>query len=162
MAPHDPDLLERLRSASGLSVDAEGRFLHRGEPITHGRTLEVLWRTLEPAPGGRWQVSIGRETGYVAVDETPWVVRGVRVEGSPPRAVTLLLAGGREAPLDPGALRLGADGVLRCQVPWGPARFARAGQVALGALLEEDPPGSGRYALPLAGRRHPVAGPPPG
>jgi hypothetical protein len=119
----------------------------------------VLWSTLAPAPGGRWQVSIGRETGYVLVDETPWAVRGLRVLGAPPREVTLLLAGGREAPLDPGSLRLGDDGVLRCRVELGPARFTRAGQLALGALLIEDPPGSGRYALPLGGALHPVAGP---
>lgn len=153
-----PDPLERLRGASGLSVDAEGRFLHRGEPITHARTLERLWGSLTAGPGGRWQVAIGPEIAYVAVDETPWAVRGVRLEGVPPRAVTLLLAGGREAPLRPETLRLGADGVLRCALPEGPARFTRAGQLALGSQLEEDPPGSGRYLLVLGGRRHPVGG----
>ncbi len=156
----DPELLERLRGASGLAVDGEGRFLHRGEPITHLRTLEVLWGSLAPASGGRWQVTVGRESAYVAVEETPWVVRGIRAEGAPPRAVTLLLAGGREAPLRPETLRLAADGVLRCALQDGSARFARAGQLALGALLEEDPPGSGRFVLPLGGRRHPVAGAP--
>lgn len=151
------DDLDRLRAASGLSIDAEGRFLHRGEPITHPRTLEVLWGSLARAPGGPWRVTVGREQGDVEVAETPWVVRGVRLEGAPPRAVTLLLAGGREAPLAPGTLRLGADGLLRCALPEGPARFSRAGQLALGALLDEDPPGSGRYTLLLDGRRHPVA-----
>ena len=153
-----PDLLERLRGASGLAIDGEGRFLHRGEPILHARTLEVLWGSLKPAPGGRWLVTIGRESAYVAVDETPWAVRGVRVEGVPPRRVTLLLAGGREAPLRPESLRLGADGVLRCELPDGLARFTRAGQLALGSQLEEDPPGSGRFVLPLGGQRHPVRG----
>jgi len=158
----DLDQLERLRSASGLSVDAEGHFLHQGEPITHARTLEVLWRTLAPAPDGRWLVTIGRESAYVTVDETPWVVRGLRVEGVPPRRITLLLAGGREAPLQPETLRLAADGVLRCDLPTAPARFSRAGHIALGTLLEEDPPGSGRFVLPLAGIWHPVRGTPPG
>jgi len=160
--PTDPALLEQLRAGSGLSVDAEGRFLHRGEPITHARTLGLLWSSLAPAPGGRWQVTIGRETAYVEVDETPWVVRGVRVTGVPPRGVTLLLAGGREAPLRPETLRVGEDGVLRCALPDAPARFTRAGQLALGIQLEEDPPGSGLFTLVLAGRRHPVRGPTPG
>lgn len=150
------DALERLRAASGLAIDGEGRFLHQGEPITHARTLERLWGSLAPAPGGRWQVTIGRESAYVDVDETPWAIRGVRLEGTPPRAVTLLLAGGREAPLRPESLCLGGDGVLRCTLPEGPARFTRAGHLALGNQLEEDPPGSGRYALRLGGRLHPV------
>lgn len=116
----------------------------------------MLWGSLAPQADGRWLVTLGRESGYVAVDETPWVVRGVRVEGAPPEAVTLLLAGGREAPLRPESLRVADDGVLRCDLAAGTARFARAGQLALGALLEEDPPGSGRFVLPLGGRRHPV------
>lgn len=158
MSSIDPDELERRRAGSGLAVDAEGRFLHLGEPITHPRTLEALWGSLAPAPGGRWQVTLGRETAYVEVDETPWAVRGVRVEGAPPRSVTLLLAGGREVLLDPAALRVGEDGVLRCTLPAGPARFTRAGQLALGELLDEDPPGSGRFALVLSGRRHRLGG----
>ncbi len=172
--PTDP--LDLLRARSGLSIDAEGRFLHRGEPITHARTLAVLWGSLARTAEGRWQVAIGRESAFVAVEETPWAVRGVRVEGAPER-ITLLLCGGREAPLAPDTLRLGEDGVLRCDLGPGPAegqsghagrdraavtaRFTRAGQVALGSLLAEDPPGSGRYVLPLAGARHPVGGAPP-
>jgi hypothetical protein len=156
-APADP--LELLRASSGLSVDGEGRFLHRGEPITHARTLEVLWRSLAPTPDGRWQVRVGRETAYVEVDETPWAVRGVRAEGTPAVALTLLLAGGAEVPLDPATLHLGAGGVLRCHLPDGAlARFTRAGQVALGALLEEDLAGRGALTLLLAGVRHRVAG----
>jgi len=162
MDPAGPDLLERLRSASGLSVDAEGQFLHRGEPITHARTLEVLWGSLAAVAGGRFQVTVGRETAYVEVDETPWVVRGARAEGAPTRSITLLLAGGREVPLQAATLRLGHDGILRCALPEGTARFSRAGQLAVGVLLEEDPPGSGRFALQLGGRRFPVAGPGPG
>jgi uncharacterized protein len=155
--PLDEDALELLRSQSGLAVDDEGRFLHRGEPITHVRTLEVLWRSLEPAPGGRWLVRIGRESAYVSVAETPWVVRGV---GGLERGEIpwVLLPDGSREPLDPATLRVGADGVLRCAVRGGhPARLARAAQVALGMALEEDPAGSGRYALTVGGRRWSVA-----
>lgn len=140
-------------------MDAEGRFLHRGEPITHPRTLEVLWGSLAQAADGRWQVRVGREAGFVAVDETPWAARGVRFEGTPPRTATLLLSGGAEAPLDPASLRLAADGTLRCRAADGrPVRFTRAGQLALGASLEEEPPGSGRFSLALGGRAWPVQG----
>jgi hypothetical protein len=151
--PDDP--LRLLRAGSGLAVDSEGRFLHRGEPITHARTLEVLWGSLAPTGDGRWQIRIGREVADVEVGDTPWAVRGIRTEGTPPAAVTLLLAGGAEAPLDPGSLHVGADGVLRCRLQHGAlARFTRSGQVALGALLEDDP--AGGPVLPLRGVRHPV------
>jgi hypothetical protein len=147
--------LELLRETSGLAVDGEGRFLHRGEPITHARTLEVLWRSLARGQDGRWRVSIGREQACVDVGETPWVVRGVVLEGA--GRPELRLAGGFLEPLDPATLAVGRDGVLRCLVRGGArARFARSAQVALGQALEEDPDGTGTYLLDVAGVRWPV------
>ena len=149
------DALELLRSRSGLSIDAEGQFLHRGEPITHARTLAVLWASLAPTGDGRWLVRIGRESAYVDVELAPWVVRGL-VEG-PGDDLTLLLSDGSREPLDPGTLTLGADGVLRCTLQGDrPASFSRSAQVTLGLALEESPAGSGRYALTVGGVRHPV------
>ena len=155
--PAAPPDLDLLRRQSGLSIDGEGRFLHRGEPISHARTLEVLWGSLEAAPDGRWQAQIGRERGDVAVEETPWLVRGLRAADEPPGALTLLLCGGREAPLDPSTLRAGADGILRCRLPGGAlARFTRAGQSALGERLQEDPddPNPARAVLVVGGVRY--------
>lgn len=150
----DQDALEILRARSGLAVDGEGRFLHRGEPVTHARTLEVLWRSLERGPDGLWRVSIGRESAIVEVGETPWVVRAVLLDGPEP---LVLLADGEREPLDPASLSVGADGVLRCRVRGGErARFARSAQIALGLALDEDPAGSGRYQLAIGGRRWPV------
>ena len=158
MPAPDPETLELLRASSGLSIDDEGRFLHRGEPIAHARTLEVLWRSLEPASGGRWLVRVGRESAYVGVAETPWIVRGVEPgDGAAPPS--LLLSDGAREPLDPATLRVGDDGVLRCVSSRGPARFGRAAQIALGMALEEDPPGSGSFVLAAGGRRWPVARP---
>jgi hypothetical protein len=149
----DEEALDLLRSRSGLSIDEEGRFLHRGEPITHARTLDVLWRSLERAPDGRWLARIGSESGYVEVDETPWIVRGLRSAG-PGAAPVLLLPNGAEEPLDPATLRAGPDGLLRCTLAGGaPARFGRSAQVALGMAVDEDPPGSGTYVLAVGGRR---------
>lgn len=152
------DALELLRSRSGLSIDGEGRFLHHGEPITHARTLAVLWGSLEPTADGRWLVRIGRESGYVAIERAPYVVRGL--VDDPGGAPVLLLSDGSREPLEPRSLALDADGVLRCAVKGGrPASFSRSAQIALGLALEEHPPGSGRYALLLGGARHPVRSP---
>lgn len=144
--------LELLRARSGLSIDAEGRFLHRGEPITHARTLEVLHRSLRRLDDGRYEIAIGRERGLVEIADAPYAVRGAVLDpagGAP----ALHLSDGSVEPLDPATLALGADGVLRCRVKGDHrARFTRAGQIALGLALEEDPPGSERYVLFVNGR----------
>jgi hypothetical protein len=145
--------LELLRERSGLSIDLEGRFLHHGQPILHERTLEVLWRSLERQPDGRYLVRIGRESGWVRLQDSPYAVRGLRLDGEP----LLFLSDGSEEVLRPETLTVGPDGVLHCLVKGGHrARFARSAQVVLGLALEEDPAVPGRYALVLSGRRWPV------
>ena len=149
----DEAALELLRSHSGLSIDEEGRFLHRGEPITHARTLSVLWGSLARDAAGRWRVAIGREQAYVAVGETPWIVQAVDLDGARP---SVRLAGGREEPLDLRTLRVARDGVLRCLLATGErARFSRGAQIAVGLRLEEDPAGTG-WVLEVGGVRHGV------
>jgi len=142
---------------AGLSVDAEGRFLHEGSAIVHPGLLAALWRGLGPGPDGGWVVRLGPEAAGVEVDETPWVVRGVAVRGDPPAALDLLLTDGTVERLDPLTLQVGHDGLLRCRVKVGqPARFTRAGHLALGALLEEAPAGAGGWQITVGGRRFPV------
>jgi uncharacterized protein len=155
VATPDDDVLERLRSESGLSIDREGRFLHRGEPITHARTLAVLWSSLSRVPDGRYLVRIGRESGYVAIEDAPYAVRGVADgRGGAP---ILLLSDGTTEPLDPATLAVDGEGVLRCVVKGAHgARFTRPAHLALGFALEEDPPGSAQYVLTVGGRRWPV------
>ncbi len=151
--PPGEEALELLRRRSGLSIDLEGCFLHRGEPIRHARTLEVLWRSLERQPDGRYLVRIGRESGWVRIEDAPYAVRGVRLEGDP----RLLLSDGSEEALRPDTLSLDAEGILHCLVKGDHrARFARSAQVALGLALEEDPDAPGSYHLSLGGRRWPV------
>jgi len=148
----DEATLERLREESGLCIDEEGRFLHRGEPITHRRTLEVLWGSLERAPDGRYLVRVGRESAWVGIADAPYAVRGAT--GDPPR---LTLSDGTEEPLRPETLRLGRDGVLRCLVKGDHrARFGRGAQVALGLAMEEDRTSPSGFALRLSGGLVPV------
>jgi hypothetical protein len=150
----DPDILELLRERSGLSIDLEGRLCHRGEPITHERTLDVLWGSLEKRTDGRYLVRIGRETGYVRVDDAPYAVRGVTFEVGGPR---LHLSDGSVEGLDPATLSVDATGVLHCLVKGGHrARFRRSAQVDLGLALEEDPGDPGLFLLRLGGRAHPI------
>jgi hypothetical protein len=146
----DPAVLELLRERSGLSIDRDGRFLHRGEPITHARTLEVLWGSLERNPQGRYQVRVGREIGYVTVEDDPYGVRGV-TWGDAGRSADVHLTDGTVERLDAASLSIDREGVLHCRVKRGAhrARFSRAAQVTLGLALLEDPRSPGAYRLKL-------------
>jgi len=150
----DPDALELLREQSGLSIDLDGHLCHRGEPITHERTLDVLWGSLERCSDGRYLVRVGREAGYVRVEDAPYAVRGVTFEGGQPR---LHLSDGTVEALDPATLSVDASGVLHCAVKGGHrARFRRSAQVDLGLALEEDSADPGLFLLRLGDRAHPV------
>ena len=143
-------------TAPGLSIDDEGRFLVNGEPVTHERTLEVLWRGLAPGPGGGWQVRVGRESAPVAVAGTPFVVVAVSEDGGG-AGLELSLAGGAREPLLPETLRVAGDGRLRATLASGhDARFSRSAQIALGMRLAEDPSAPGGFHLPLGGKHWPL------
>ena len=151
----DEDALELLRNQSGLSVDLEGRLCHRGEPITHARTLEVLWSSLTRQPDGRYIVRVGRESGYVHLHDAPYGVRGVTFERDVP---DLHLTDGSVEPLDAGTLWIDREGVLHCLAKGRAhrARFTRSAQVDLGLALEEDAGAPAGFALRLGERRFPV------
>jgi hypothetical protein len=163
-APTDPALLDRLREASGLRLDAEGRFWHQGSPVEHLRTIEVLHRGLHRAPDGRWATRIGSEWGYVAVDDAARFVRRVEPEGS---GVRVWLLTGDElllpaSALAAGALATGAQDALYLRLPDGErARLTRAAHLSLLPLLGEE---QGGWTLSVGGARHPIgvdAGPEP-
>jgi hypothetical protein len=155
MAGEDEKALELLRRQSGLSVDLEGRLCHLGEPITHARTLEVLWGSLARQRDGRYLVTVGRESGYVRLEDAPYGVRGVTFERDQPE---LHLTDHSVEPLDPGTLWLDQDGVLHCLVKRGRhrARFTRAAQIDLGLALDEDAQAPSGFALRLGERTFPV------
>lgn len=156
MTELDPRALEWLREQSGLSIDDDGRFLHRGEPITHPRTLEVLWSSLERTADGRYLVRVGRESGYVTVGDAPYAVRGVTFEAGVPLAH---LSDGSVEALASESLSVDSAGILHCRVRSGRhrARFTRAAQVALGLALLEDVGAPSGYALRVGDRLVPVA-----
>src|SRR3954469_5245340 len=56
----DPATLQQLREQSGLRLDKEGRFWHRGGLVEHARTAAVLHQGVHRAPDGRWAARVGR------------------------------------------------------------------------------------------------------
>src|SRR5712664_1423000 len=69
----DPDLLRKVREQSGLRLDREGRFWHRGDLLEHARTIAALHRGLHRAEDGRWAVRIGPGWAYVEVEDAGYV-----------------------------------------------------------------------------------------
>lgn len=145
----DPDLLRKLREQSGLRLDREGRFWHRGDLLEHARTLAALHRGLHRAEDGRWAVRIGPEWGYVDVEDAGRFVRRIEQRGPNLRAQ---LATGDWVEIDPTTLASGADDALYVRTPDGDrARLTRAAQLSLADDLHEE---AGAFFLDVAGRRH--------
>jgi hypothetical protein len=142
---------------STIRLDAEGHFWHDGRRVDHAGLAAAFhsWITRHP-DDGRYILTNGYDWTYFIVDDAPFVVRSVRVEGD--RAI-LVLSDGTEEPWSPEASRVGADAGLyvpvKAGVKGGPyeAKFSRHAQASLGPLLVPPPvplplPLEGRPALP--------------
>jgi hypothetical protein len=141
----DPAELQKLREASGLRLDKEGRFWHRGELVEHERTLAVLHRGIHRAPDGRWATRIGPEWGYLEVEDAALFVQQVSVEGGHLHGQLLT---GEWTELS--GLASGADDALYTRVGGERARLTRAAQASLLPFLREE---SGHYFLQLGEAR---------
>ena len=119
----DPQLLRKLREQSGLRLDREGRFWHRGDLLEHARTIAALHRGLHRAEDGRWAVRIGPEWAYVEVEDTGRFIRRIERRG---RGLRAQLATGEWVEVDPATLASGADDALYVRTPDGDrARLTR-------------------------------------
>ncbi|HZR10431.1 MAG TPA: hypothetical protein VFA79_17720 [Myxococcales bacterium] len=140
----DPAALQQLREQSGLRLDKEGRFWHRGELVEHARTAAVLHQGIHRAPDGRWATRIGKEWGYLDVEDAALWIRRLEPQGNRLRAQ---LASGEWVDLDPATLAAGADDALYARVRGERARLTRAAQLSLSDSLRQDPTG---FLLQLA------------
>jgi hypothetical protein len=133
----DPELIERLRR-SGIRIDREGQFIHEGEPVRHEGLRQALFRWLDRLDDGRYILRLDeRRFAYIDVDDTPLVVRALRL--APAGAVSLQLSDGAEELLDPTTLTIDAEGVLRCWVRGGriEARLATSAAAVLAERITE-------------------------
>lgn len=121
--------------------DAEGRWFNDEVEVTHPLLKQAFDRWLGWAPdgSGRYCLSNDINWAYVAIEGAPRFVRKVAIDDG---AVRLGLSDEREAALDPGTLRQGADGALYCTVEGSlVARFDRHAMMQLASIVEEDASG---------------------
>lgn len=102
---------------------------------------------------GRYILSNGYDWTYFSVDDVPFFVQALKLEGS---QATLVLSDGSEEPLDAGSLCVGENDAVYVRVKGGrfEARFAPEAQTALSPLLVETP--SGEPAVELGGVCYPI------
>ncbi|HTO97156.1 MAG TPA: hypothetical protein VMK66_08970 [Myxococcales bacterium] len=131
----DPATLQLLREQSGLRLDKEGRFWHRGGLVEHARTLAALHQGVHRAADGRWATRIGKDWGYLEVEDAALWIRRIEPSGTALRAQ---LASGAWVDVDPATLAAGSDDALYARVQGERARLTRAAQVSLSDHLHED------------------------
>jgi hypothetical protein len=141
----DAATLRQLREQSGLRLDKEGRFWHRGGLVEHARTAAALHKGVHRAPDGRWATRIGKDWAYLDVDDAALWIRRIEPEGVGLRAQ---LASGGWVGIEPATLASGADDALYARVGGERARLTRAAQLSLSDHLRE---GAGGFVLQLGG-----------
>ena len=142
----DPVILQRLREQSGLRLDKEGRFWHRGGLVEHARTAAVLHQGVHRAPDGRWATRIGKDWGYLDVEDAALFIR--RIDPAADR-LHAQLASGDWVDVDPSTLASGADDALYARVRGERAKLTRPAQLSLSEDLHEDANG---FLLGLDGK----------
>jgi hypothetical protein len=139
-------------------VDGDGRVFHDGSEIVDPATLRFFLLSMRREADGRWLVPCQGEQNWFSAEDTPFVVKRLRldVEGGRLRRVGVVLAGDLAEPLDPATLEA-ERGRLYCRVRRGAfrARFGRLAMQQLAPYLEEP---DGRITLLLDGARHVIAG----
>lgn len=143
--------LETMRRSVDLRLDAEGRWYHQGQPFEHARLIAAFDRGLDVHEDtGEAILRLGGRWCYVQADDTPFVVRRLRLEGD---TLSATLNTGETHPVPAQGFEQ-HDGHLYTRLtPRRRARLDRAAHARLGDWLVETDAG---LCVEAAGRRWPI------
>ena len=151
----DPAVLDMLRRSLDLRLDAQGRWFIDDEPIANHRVVDLFDRGLDVHPDtGEAILRVGDQWCYIKVDDTPFVVRRLRVDGD--RGLVAHLNNGEVLPVPGEAFSVGGDDVVYLQLtPTRRARLGRSVQQRLADWLVEGDDGA--PTVEIGGRRWTIA-----
>ena len=147
--------LEKLRENSGIRIDREGQFWFREGPVENEKVHDLFSSGLSVRPDGRTILTVGKQWCYVEVEDTPWIIQGVRCDEQ--GVVLLRLNTGKTHELQAASLFLSTDGFLYCRIGERKtlARFSRPAfhRFAHEFFVESR---GGTFDVVINGRVHPL------
>jgi hypothetical protein len=130
----------QLRDVTGgcrIRIDKEGSWFYDGCEIINPLVLRAFCNALETDEHGRHRIVLGDELCYIDVEDTPFVITGIR--GDPAIGLYVRLNTMETFPLDPTRLCIGQDNILYITLPTGmKVRFSRKAYYNLALMMEED------------------------
>ena len=144
--------------ASDIRIDAEGTWFYRGTEMIRRDIVRLFYQHLRQGSSGDWFINIGHQRYPVHVEDTAFVVWGLRWaerQDGEGECAYLLLSDESVEKLDPGTLRIGENNIPYCRVRNSgfEARFSRSSYYRLAERLQYDPNING-YVISLNGQTY--------
>lgn len=140
---------------SEIRFARDGKWYADGELIDNPKIARLFASSIERSTNGGYRLRVGDETAPIVVEDTPYVVTSVDIDGE---LVVTLNDGSSEVVADDG-IRIGDEDVFYCDVKGGreKARLLRPAHYQLAAHVEPDASGGfrlrvGERVLPLRKR----------
>jgi hypothetical protein len=140
---------------SEIRFARDGKWYADGELIDNPKIARLFATSVERADNGGYRLRIGDETAPIVVEDTPYVVTSVDVDGE----IVVTLNDGSSEVVAADAVVIGARGVFYCDVKGGreKARLLRPAHYQLAAHIEPD--AAGGFCLRVGDRVIPVREP---
>lgn len=136
-----------------IRIDKEGKWFYEGCEIINPLVLRAFCNAIETDEHGRHRIVIGDELCYIEVEDTPFVISGIR--GDPAIGLYVRLNTLETFPLDPTQICIGRDNILYMTLENGmKVRFNRSSYYSLALMMEEDE--NGIIVLKIRDIKYPI------